>query len=124
MDEEASFVVGFDDGVFAAGLESPQFGRVLFDGPGDALLVCGEQLKILRLSDPGAALGEGGVDFRVGGIGIGVLLKAEGEDRIFEGAGAIEAPVVLGDGLGEVGFRAPRGASSSRMASQCFWKAA
>ena len=45
-----------------------------------------------------------------------MLLKAEGEDRIFEGAGAIEAPVVLGDGLGEVGLEGSGGASSPRMA--------
>jgi hypothetical protein len=87
LDEEAGFVVGFDDGVFAAGLESPQFGRVLFDGTADALLVCGEQLKILRLSDPGAALGEGSSDFRVGGIGIGMLLKSEGEEWSFRARG-------------------------------------
>ena len=33
-----------------------------------------------------------------------MLLKAEGEDGIFEGAGAVESPLVLGDGLGEIGL--------------------
>jgi len=33
-----------------------------------------------------------------------VLLKAEGEDGIFEGAGAVESPAVLCDCLGEIGF--------------------
>ena len=53
-----------------------------------------------------------------------MLLEAEGEDGVFEGSGAVEAPVVLGDGLGEGGFERPTGARDSRMASQCFWKAA
>ena len=33
-----------------------------------------------------------------------MLLKAEGEDGIFEGAGAVESPAVLCDCLGEIGF--------------------
>ena len=40
----------------------------------------------------------------MGGVGSGVLLKAEGEDGIFEGAGPVESLAVLCDRLGEIGF--------------------
>ena len=53
-------------------------------------------------------MGESGVDFGAGGR-VGALLEAEGEDGVFEGAGAVEAPVVLGDGLGERGFESANG---------------
>jgi hypothetical protein len=53
----------------------------------------------------GAALSESGLDFGVGvTVGVRMLLKAEGEHGVFEGSGAIEAPLVLRDGLGEIDF--------------------
>jgi hypothetical protein len=104
LDEEAGLLFRLLDGGFARGLERSKLGRVLFDGAADALFVGGEELKVAGLFDPGPALGEGGVDLGVGGFGIGVFLKAESEDGVFEGAGAVETPVVLGDGLGKGGF--------------------
>jgi hypothetical protein len=41
-------------------------------------------------------LSESGVDLGVARVGIGMLLKTEGEDGVFESAGAIEAPLVFG----------------------------
>jgi len=97
------------DGGFARGLERSKLGRVLFDRAADALFVGGEELEVAGLFNPGAALGEGGIDFGVARSGVGVVLKAESEDGVFEGAGAVEAPVVLGDGLGEGGFEGTDG---------------
>jgi len=54
-------------------------------------------------------LGEGGVDLGVAGGEVGVVLKAEGEDGVFEGPGSVEAPVILRDGLGEGGFQGADG---------------
>ena len=68
-----------------------------------------EELEIAGLGDPGASLSKSGVDFGVAGIRIGMLLKAEGEDGVFEGSGAVEAPLVLGDGLSEIGFEGSDG---------------
>ena len=52
-----------------------------------------------------------------------MVALAEGEDRVFERAGAVEAQAVLGDGLARSSSRAPMGARASRMPSQCFLKA-
>jgi hypothetical protein len=54
--------------------------------------------------DPGAGLGEGGVEFELVGVLRNIFGLAEGEDSVFERAGAVEAPAVLRDGLGEIGF--------------------
>jgi hypothetical protein len=73
---------------------------------------------------PGLGLGEGGVELRVTTVRREMFALAEGEDGVFQRAGAVEAPAVLGDGLGEVGFGAPSGSRSSRMASRArFWRA-
>ena len=72
-------------------MERSKLGCVLFDGAADALFVGGKELEVAGLFDPGAALGEGGIDFGVGGIGVGVLLMAESEDGVFEGPGSVEA---------------------------------
>jgi hypothetical protein len=49
-------------------------------------------------------LGEGGVELGVTTVRREMFALAEGEDGVFQRAGAVEAPAVLGDGLGEVGF--------------------
>jgi hypothetical protein len=95
LDEQAGFFFGLGDGGFALGLEGLELGHVLFDGAADALFVDGEELEIFGLCDPGATLGKGGVDLGVGGFGIGVLLKTEGENRVFEGSGAVQPPFVF-----------------------------
>jgi hypothetical protein len=57
----------------------------------------------MGVGHPGAALGEDGVDFGVvAGVLDDMFALAEGEDRIFQGTGAVEAPALLGDGLGEI----------------------
>ena len=117
LDEQAGFCFRFCDGCLALGLQCPKLGHVLFDGAADPLFVGDEELEILGLADPGAALGESGVDFGMGGVGVGVLLKAEGEDGVFECASSAMA-------WASSSSRAPTGARASRMASQCFWKAA
>jgi hypothetical protein len=109
LDEQAGFLFGFGDGGFSPGLQSFKLGHVLFDGASDALLVGGEELEVAGLCSPGAALGQGSVDLGVGGAGVGVLLKAEGEDGVFESAGAVEAPLVLGYRLREIEFEDAEG---------------
>ncbi|HEY6341618.1 MAG TPA: hypothetical protein VIY49_09010 [Bryobacteraceae bacterium] len=61
---------------------------------------------------PGAALGEGGVEFGLTGILGDLFALAEGEDRVFQGTGAVEAPAVLGDGLGEIELESADGGHS------------
>ena len=112
FDEQAGFLFRFYDGGFALGLESTKLGCVLFEAATDALFVEGEELEILSLSDPGLALGERGVEFGSGGIGPAVLPMAESEDGIFEGAGSMEAPFVLGDGLREIELQRADGGES------------
>jgi hypothetical protein len=97
------------DGGFALGLQSAELGHVLFDRAADALLVSCQQLEVFGLSDPGAALSESRIDFGMGGSGTGVRLKAEGEDGVFEGAGAVEAPLVFRYSLGEISFEGADG---------------
>ena len=110
MDEEAGFVLGVLTGGFAGGLEGLQLGRVLFDRPADPLFTGCEKLEVFCPFDPGAAQGQSSFDFGVGvTVGVGMLLKAEGENGIFKSAGAVETPVVLGDGLGEVRFEGANG---------------
>ena len=57
------------------------------------------------LLDPGFAFGQGVVDFFVAGFDFaGVSVDACGEDVVLDGAGALEAPLIFGDGLDEVGL--------------------
>src|SRR5262249_50461259 len=63
LDEQAGFFFGFCDGCLALRLQCLKLGHVFFDGAADALFVGGEELEILGLCDPGAALSESGVDF-------------------------------------------------------------
>jgi len=55
LDEEAGFLFRLLDGGFARGLQGSEFGRVLFDGAADALLVGDEELEAAVLLGPGAA---------------------------------------------------------------------
>jgi len=55
LDEEAGFLFRLHDGGFASGLQGSEFGRVLFDGAADALLVGDEELEAAVLLGPGAA---------------------------------------------------------------------
>ena len=83
--------------------------HVLVHGPPDALLVDCQQLEIVGLFGPGPGLVESGLDFGVaGGIG-GVLMHAESERAGLDGAGALEAPVVVGDGLSDIALEVTDG---------------
>jgi hypothetical protein len=57
---------------------------------------------------PGLGLGEGGVELRVTTVRREMFALAEGEDRIFQRAGAVEAPAVPGGGPGRGRFRGRR----------------
>ena len=90
-------------------MDGAELGRVLFHRTADAAFVKRQELELTGVRDPGAALGEGGIDIRVVGVLGDVVDLAEGEDRVFQGTGAVEAPAVLGDGLGEIDFESAFG---------------
>ena len=103
--EEAGFFEGLFEGGFAFGLEGVEAGFVALDFAGDALLVDGEEGEFFGVAPEGAGLRKGGVDLGVFGDDVGVRGGvAEGEDVVFDGAGAAEAPFVFGDGLGDLRF--------------------
>ena len=54
----------------------------------------------MGVDHPGAALGEGGINFGFAGVLTEMFALAEGEDGVFQRTGAVEAPAILGDGLG------------------------
>jgi hypothetical protein len=106
----ASFSLG--DGGFALGLYGAEFGGVLFHRTADAVFVSCQEMKLMGVVHPGATLGDGGVGFGVTGVRKEMFGLAEGEDRVFQGTGAVEAPAVLGDGLGEIDFQSADGDQS------------
>src|SRR5215468_1297353 len=77
-------------------------GHVLFDGAVDALLVNGQQMEIVGVLTPGSGVGAGVIDGIDAGSVFRVLGQAEGESAGFNGAGALQAPAVVGDGLGDI----------------------
>ena len=90
---------------FAGGLEGKQALFVAEEFAGDALFVDGEQGEFFRIAPEGAGGGHGGVDLGVQTFDFGIEgVMAEGEDVIFDGAGAVETPFVFGDGLGDLEF--------------------
>jgi hypothetical protein len=87
---------------FARGLELLRQSEVLLQAAIDALLVEGQELDAFGFAGEGASGGQGGVDFGVFGVDVaGMFGEAEGEDVVFDGAGAVETPGVGGDALGE-----------------------
>ena len=59
----------------------------------------------MRLGGEDAGGREGGVDFRMlGRFVFGMFGVADGEEVVFDGAGAVEPPAVARDALGELGF--------------------
>ena len=72
---------------FAGGLERLQQGEVLLHGAVQALLVEREELELLRLHGEDARSGEGVIDpFVVRAKLAGVLVEAEGEEVVLDGA--------------------------------------
>ncbi len=95
----------------AALLFGAESGEVLFEAAGDALLVETQKRKIAGFGEPGGGVGEGGFDFGMVGSGAGVIGgEGHGEDRVFEGGGALETPLGIGDGLDEFLFDGADGA--------------
>jgi addiction module HigA family antidote len=98
------FELGFA-GDAAFGLELAQEGEVAVDVSIGSLHVKGHQLELVWVGGEDSGGGDGGVDFRMFGFDFcrfsGV---AEGEDVVFDRVGPVQAPVVVGDDLGELLF--------------------
>src|SRR5262249_4769538 len=94
---------------FALGLERLEVGHVLFNGSVDALLVNGQQMKIVGVLEPSSGVGAGIIDGVDAGSVFRVLGQAEGESASFYGAGALQAPAVVGDGLDDVALEVADG---------------
>jgi hypothetical protein len=58
---------------------------------------------------PGSGLGEGVVDLGMAGVIGGVAVEAESERAGFDGAGALEAPAVVSDGLSDIALKVADG---------------
>ena len=102
LGEEYGFFDGLLTGGQAFGPLGAEFGHVLLDGALDTLLVKRQQLDVPSFGEPGFGLRDGLVELTLAD-GLGKILRhlADSEDAGFEGAGAFEAPLVFGDGLGE-----------------------
>jgi hypothetical protein len=71
----------------------------------DALLVKREELTLFRPKGEHVCGGEGGVDLFVIKAELAVvLIEAEGEEVVLDGARSVQAPTVGGDALGELGL--------------------
>jgi len=84
-------------------------GHVLFDGALDALLVNGQQMEVVGVLKPSSGVGAGVIDGVDAGSVLGVLRHAEGEGAGLNGAGALQAPAVVGDGLGDLALEVADG---------------
>ena len=96
-------MAGLGFGFAALFLEFEEVLLVAGDGSVEAVLVEGEGGEVLGSAAEGAGLGDGGLDF--GGVGfdvVGEFVVTEAEGVEFDGSGAVDAPVVLGDGNGEL----------------------
>ena len=99
------FVLGLADG-----LEGLQDGESLLNGAVEALLEECEELQLLRFHGEDARGGQGGVDLFVLEAELAtIFVKAEGEEVVLDGAGAVETPAVGGDTLGELDLHGPLG---------------
>jgi len=103
LGERFDFFDGLLEGGFAVGLELTEHGDVLFHAALDSGRVESDPFEAFVVSEPGAALGEGGDGFIVFGIGLeGDVV--ESEDGVFDGDGALQLPAAVGDGLDKAGF--------------------
>ena len=108
--EDFGFPEGLFEGGAAGGLQGVKTLFVALDPAGDALFIEGEQGEFFGGAPEGPGLGEGGVDLGVFGDDVGVGgTVSEGEDVVFDGAGAVQTPFVFGDGLGDLGFESAFG---------------
>ena len=90
---------GFLCGLASLGLEGFEFGFVGGEFVFDAADVEGEEGEMFAFLAPGVGRGEGGMEIVLGLLGI----EEEGEDAVFDGGGAVEAPDAAGD-LADEGF--------------------
>lgn len=92
-------------GFLARGLESFELGGVFLDGTQNPALELGERGEETAMLDPDLTFGERVIDFGVAGVVIErAVMDATGVDGVFDGAGALETPTILGDGLGQLGL--------------------
>src|SRR5215468_5383417 len=84
-------------------------GHVLFDGAVDALLVNGQQMEVVGVLKPGSGVSEGVIDGVDAGSVFRVLGEAEGESASLNGASALQAPAVVGDGLDDIALEVANG---------------
>src|SRR5580693_8581738 len=97
------------EGGFAFGAQGAEFGHMALNGALDALLVKRQQLNVLTVVKPSSGMRQRLADFRLVDFALVILecgfrfirQLAEREDAGFDGAGAVEAPFVFSDGLGE-----------------------
>ena len=79
--------------------------QVLLQAAVDALLVEGQELEVFRFDREDSRGRVGGLDLRVlVREFVCVLGEAEGEEVVFDGAGAVETPAIGRDALGELDF--------------------
>jgi hypothetical protein len=104
--EEQHFFEGGLTGAIAFGLQGFELRFVPGDGAGDAAGIKGEELDFTGVVEKGHGLGESLVSFVVGirAVAGSFGCKVQSEDIFFDGTGAIEAPGVVGNGLGKRGF--------------------
>ena len=103
--KELRFFVGFLFGGFALGLEGAELIHILLERAVDARFVEGDVEDVFGAAHEGGGFAE--EDVGLGGAGIDLIFRvgvAEGEDAVFDGADAIEAPVAVGDEVGELEF--------------------
>jgi hypothetical protein len=94
------------EGGAAVLLELKDEGDVLFDAALDAAFVEGEEVEVLFLLFPDAALGEGDIDLLIAGDGVVWFVQTADDDGAFDGGGTLHTPTVVGDLLDEIDFHA------------------
>ena len=90
---------GLLKGGFAFRLERAELSHVAFAAALNAALIKSEKREVIALGNPDAALSEGGIDLIVPRSDGGGRGDAFGEDGVFEGGGALQAPAIAGDSL-------------------------
>jgi hypothetical protein len=98
LGEELGFFEGALALLAAFGLERFELLQVSLHVAADALLVGGQELELIRLRLERARVREGDLELAA------LALVAEREHVVLDGAGAVQTPVVLGNGVSELLF--------------------
>ena len=96
---------GLPGRLLTLGLQGLELRHVPVSGPLDALFINRQQIEIVGVFAPGSGVGESVIDIGVAGLVGRVLVHAEGERAGFDGAGALQAPAVVGDEIGRASCR-------------------